>query len=166
MCPRSSDPIYSNLLYKMGHYFLDIQYGSTCGRYTFFIQCRSGWEKNSICGRLWLLHGPYSLPVSLPCVAYEGDAPAHERRIEHLIVGGIAGRRGWEMVPLSLGMPTAGALGCALLHWPSVCISLGAWQVGPCGTSSLERGQSFRAALRYGHIDGLAARHRRTAHVV
>ena len=29
-----------------------------------------------------------------------GDAPAHERRIEHLIVGGFAGRRGWEMVPL------------------------------------------------------------------
>ena len=27
VCPRSSDPIlYSKLLYKMGHYFLDIQY--------------------------------------------------------------------------------------------------------------------------------------------
>ena len=27
VCPRSSDPfLYNNLLYKMGHYFLDIQY--------------------------------------------------------------------------------------------------------------------------------------------
>ena len=29
VCPRSSDPFYhlcSNLLYKLGHYFLDIQY--------------------------------------------------------------------------------------------------------------------------------------------
>ena len=27
MCPRSSDPfLYSNLLHKLGHYFMDIQY--------------------------------------------------------------------------------------------------------------------------------------------
>ena len=33
MCPRSSDPmLYSNLLYKMGHYFLDIQYSAALAR--------------------------------------------------------------------------------------------------------------------------------------
>ena len=38
MCPRSSDPFfYSNLLYEMGHYFLDIQYIQA--------EIPSGWQR-------------------------------------------------------------------------------------------------------------------------
>ena len=82
VCPGSSDPPYSNLLYKMGHYFLDTQYIQSISRKIkilhiisgfFFLSFQTLSEVESLIGRQPLreitLNSPtfYCLNFGFPC---------------------------------------------------------------------------------------------------
>ena len=48
VCPESSDPFFSNLLYIMGNYFLDIQYFSWIGLDRKYFRSVAGYLKDLI----------------------------------------------------------------------------------------------------------------------